>query len=278
MSYKVELHCHSTASDGKLSPSELMALAYKNKLKLLALTDHDTTQGVEEAVERGNLLGIKVLPGIELSTIYNNESIHLLGYFKDESFKDKGFQNFLQELKDYRVHRAKKIINNIDIFFNIKLNYEGVLKAANGVIARPHIAKAIIDAGYPYSWEYIFHNIIGKDSPAYVHNKKIQVKEGIELLRSVNALVILAHPVLIKNTPFEEIASLGFDGIEAIYFQNTPKDTEHFINYAKSNNMLITGGSDFHGIGKGDSKHGSLGEISPDIEYINALLKKLSNH
>lgn len=275
MSFKVELHCHSTSSDGKLSPSELVALAYKNNIKVLALTDHDTTHGVEEAMHRGNLLDIKVIPGIELSTIYNNESIHLLGYFKDESYKDIKFQNYLQELKDYRVYRAKKIIDNLKSFFNIKLSYDEVFKIANGVIARPHIAKAIIDAGYPYTWEYIFDNIISKDSPAYVHNKNISVKEGIELLRSVNAVVILAHPILIKNTPFNEIAAFEFDGIEAVYYQNTPKDTEYFINYARNNNLLISGGSDFHGNGKGDLKHGHIGEISPSIEDINVLLTKL---
>lgn len=275
MSFKVELHCHSTASDGKLSPSELIALAYKNKVNILALTDHDTTEGVEEAIHRGELLEIKVIPGIELSTIYNDESIHLLGYFKDESYKDIKFQNYLQELKEYRVYRAKKIIDNLKIFFHINLSYDEVFKKANGVIARPHIAKAIIDAGYPYTWEYIFDNIISKDSPAYVHNKNILLKDGIELLKSVNAVVILAHPILIKNTPFKEIAAFDFHGIEAVYYQNTPKDTEYFINYAREHNLLIAGGSDFHGNGKGDLKHGHLGEISPSIEDINVFLAKL---
>ncbi|WP_040212187.1 PHP domain-containing protein [Clostridium polynesiense] len=276
MDYKVELHAHSTASDGSSTPSELAALAYSNKIQYLALTDHDTTDGVKEAMERGRLLGIEVIPGIELSTIYNNESIHVLGYFKDSSYQDKDFQSFLKEMQDYRIYRAKKIIDNLKEFFNIKLDYDEVFKKARGVIARPHIARAIIDAGYSYSWEYIFNNIISKDSPAYVHNKNLSLKDGINMLKALNALVVLAHPVLIKNSPFQDIALSGFHGIEANYYQNTSEDTRNFIEFSKKNNLLICGGSDFHGNGKGDKKHGYIGEISPNQDDIKSFLKALN--
>jgi predicted metal-dependent phosphoesterase TrpH len=198
---KADLHLHTEASDGILTPSELVREAKAKELKIISITDHDTIAGVEEAIRYGNKIGVKVIPGIELSTMHNGESIHILGYFKGSNYKDKNFRRTLEDMTDFRISRGQKIVNNLERHFGIRLNYENILKEAKGVIARPHIAKAIVDSGYNYDWEYIFHNIIGEDSPAYVPKKNLTIQEGIDLLKSVNALAVLAHPIVYKKIP-----------------------------------------------------------------------------
>lgn len=274
---KGDFHMHTNASDGKYSPRELISLAKEKGIDILAITDHDTTDNLDDAIEAGLALNVKVIPGIELSTLHNKESIHILGYFKDDSFKNKNFQDFLKDMKEYRIWRAKKIIDNLYMFFKIKIDYETILKNSNGVIARPHIAKAIMESGYNYTFDFIFRNILNDKSPAYVPNKKISIDEGIKLLKSVNATVVLAHPVLIKNTSLEEIIKFDFDGLEAIYPANTEKDTNRLIDMAKKYNKIITAGSDFHTGDKSDTKHGILGDIYLDEEAIQKLLNILNN-
>jgi len=274
--FKGDFHTHTNASDGKFSAHDLINLVKASGIDIMAITDHDTTDNLNSAIEESKKIGIKIIPGIELSTLHNGESIHVLGYFKDSSYMKKDLQDFLKEMKDYRIWRAQKIVSNLSKYFNINLDYDNVTKNTNGVIARPHIARAIISAGYNYTYDYIFDNIINKESPAYVPNKKVTVDAGIKILKRANAVVILAHPILIKKTSIEEMLKFDFDGIEAIYPLNSEKDTEHFILLAKENNKLITAGSDFHTDETSDTKHGKLGDIYLDSENIDKLLEKLN--
>ena len=276
MYFKGDFHSHSTESDGRLSPKELIALAKSKDIDIMAITDHDTTRGIEKALGAGDEIGLKVIPGMELSTRYNDESIHVLAYFKDNSYKNKSFQDFLKNITDYRVKRAEMITNNLKKYFNIDIDYKKVLESANGVVARPHIAKAIINAGYDYTIDYIFKNIINEDSPAYIPNKKLPLEEGIELLRSVNAVIVLAHPVLVKKTPVDDLMKYDFDGLEAIYPLNEQKDTERFLKIAKDYNKLVTAGSDFHSGEEADTKHGTLGSVYLDSDNIDKFLKTFS--
>lgn len=270
-----DFHTHSTESDGRLSPSELVNLAKSNNIDIMSLTDHDTTNGIESALTEGIKTGIKVIPGMELSTNYNNESIHILAYFKDDTYKQQTFQDFLKGMKDYRISRAEQIVSKLHTYFDIHIDYEKVLKKSKGVVARPHIAKEIIDSGYPYTFEYIFKNILNPKSPAYVPNRNLKLQAGITLLKSVNSLVVLAHPVLVKKTPVTELMKFDFDGIEAIYPINTPSETEQFIEIANTHNKFITAGSDFHSGDKEDTKHGTLTSVSLDESRIQIFLKKL---
>lgn len=269
-----EFHCHSLASDGTMSPTEIIKEAKKAGISLISLTDHDITSGLEEAKEVAKDLDIQFIPGIELSCEHKNATVHILGYFRDDSYKSESFQNFLKELKNSRIDRAKKIVANLEKYFDIKLDYRDVLAKGKGVVARPHIAQCIIDAGYPYDWEYIFDNFIGNDSPAYVPNKKISVEEGINILKANNALTVLAHPKLIKRVPVKEVMEFPFDGIEAIYYQNTKKDTDFFVSYAVYHDLLITCGSDFHGDHEGDERHGHVGCMSIPERYLEKFLEK----
>ena len=160
MDLKADLHLHTSASDGKLSPAQLLTLAYDEGLNIIAITDHDTTAGIDSALAAAESLPIRLIPGIELSTQYNGETVHILGYFKDDNYKKEDFQKYLQDMKDHRIYRAKEIVKRLKEYFDIRIDYESPLQDAKGVIARPHIARAIIDAGYNYSWEYIFDRLL----------------------------------------------------------------------------------------------------------------------
>ncbi|BFK80654.1 PHP domain-containing protein [Clostridium baratii] len=273
---KVDFHVHTNFSDGLLSPKAVVKRASNNGVSILAITDHDTIDGISEAIEESKLHNIKIIPGIELSTNYNGESIHVLGYFKDDSYKEKEFVEFLDKIKNRRIHRAKEMIQKLKDVFNIKIKFEDVIKYGENVVARPHIAKAIIDAGYPYTQDYIFDNFIGKGKPAYIETTKITVKEGVDLLHKYNAIVFLAHPILINNSNISDFLQFNFDGIEGVYFLNSKTQEKELLDFANKNNLLVSAGSDCHGDFINDTRHGDIGDINLDENYINLILEKLN--
>lgn len=272
---KIDLHTHSNKSDGILSPKALVDLAKDQGVDILALTDHDTVAGVEEAIEEGKNINLRVIPGIELSTQYRESTVHVLGYFTDESYKDENLINFLKDLELHRISRGKKIVANLKTYFDIDLDFEKVLKESKGVLARPHIAKAIIDAGYNYTFDKIFDKMLGNNSPAYVPNKKVSTLDGITLLKKYGCITSFAHPVLIKKPYLEEIANLPFDCFEGFYYKNSSDDERRFIKLSKKFNKGLTCGSDFHGHGKGDTKHGYVGCMNVVPEYLSSFLEML---
>ncbi|MCF0149722.1 MAG: PHP domain-containing protein [Clostridium sp.] len=273
--FKCDLHSHSICSDGRFKPKEIIEMAKKRDLNYISLTDHDTLTGINEAILEAKKLNINFIPGIELSTEHNGESIHVLGFFNKEDYNNPNLNKILDDLKEKRISRAYKIVENLKKLHNIDLDINKVLSNGKDTIARPHIAKAIIDAGYDYDHEYIFKNFIGNDCPAYVPSTKLSTKDGIKLLKDFNALIFLAHPILVKKTPIKELIDLGFDGIEAIYYRNTEDDTKNLIKLAKENNLYISCGSDCHGIPK-DKSHGNIGDVNiPKDDSITDMLKWL---
>ena len=269
-----DLHTHSTASDGTSSPTEVVKRANAANVKYLALTDHDTVSGIEEALDAAKGLEITFIPGIELSTYFNKESVHVLGFFKGHGYKDTELIDFLNSIKRKRIERAEKIVENLAKFHDIHITLESIMKNGKDTIARPHIAKAIIDAGYNYDKEYIFEHFIGNDCPAYIPSVQIDTKEGVKLLKKHGAVVVLAHPVLLKKSSFQDVLALGFDGLEGIYPMNSEEDTKKFLSYAKEHNLITSCGSDSHG-GEDDLKHGSLGSMEMDEEWLTKFLTKL---
>ena len=274
---KIDFHTHSTSSDGIMTPKEVVERANNNCVKYLALTDHDTISGLEEASLTAKKLGLLFIPGIELSTTHNKESIHILGFFKDKSYMDNNFVEYLRTLKDKRKIRAEKIVQKLKEVFNIEISLENVLNRGKDVVARPHIAQEIIAAGYPYEFEYIFQNFIGKDCPAFVPTTKLTTEAGVALLKKYNALVFLAHPKLIHNSPLEDFINMGFDGIEAIYFQNTPEEEKYFLEFADKHNFLVSAGSDCHGHVEGDERHGDIGAMNITENLLEEFLAKYNN-
>ncbi|EHI98926.1 PHP domain protein [Clostridium sp. DL-VIII] len=273
---KVDFHVHTTSSDGIFSPSEVVKRAYENNVKYLAITDHDTIDGLNEAIEESYKYDITLIPGIELSTQHNNESVHILGFFKDDNFKNQEFIKELNNIKNHRIVRAKKMINKLKEEFNIEINFEKILKDAKDTIARPHIAREIINCGYPYTHDEIFNKFIGKNCKAYVPTLKLSTIDGLKLLKKYNAHVFLAHPKLIVNSSIHEFLSMGFDGLESIYYLNTQEETESFLKLANDNNLLVSCGSDFHGNLKEDTRHGDIGSVELPYEYLSKFLSSLN--
>ena len=269
---KVDFHVHTTSSDGIMTPTEVVKRAEKNGVKFLAITDHDTVSGIDEALVQAKKSNLRLLPGIELSTTHKGESIHVLGFFKDDNYKNPELHKILYALKNKRKIRAEKMVENLKNIFNIEICIDNVLKRGKDVVARPHIAQEIISAGYPYDIEYIFNNFIGKECPAYVETTKMSTEEGVNLLHKFNALAFLAHPILIKDSPLSDFLNINLDGIEAIYYQNKPEDEKNLIGLAKENNLLISAGSDCHGNLTDDIRHGDIGCMAIPKEYMNNFL------
>lgn len=268
---KCDFHTHSTASDGSFTPSEVVKKSSEKGVKYLALTDHDTLSGIDEAKNLADSLGTTFIPGIELSTSHNKETVHLLGFFKGDDYKNPELNQFLQDLKDKRIRRAEEIVARLKKYNNIQIKVEDVLRNGKDTIARPHIAKTIIEAGYPYDYDYIFKHFIGDDCPAYIPANKMSTEEGIALLRKYNAKIFLAHPVLLKKISVKDILPLGIDGIEAVYALNSKADEDNFRSFALYNNLLISCGSDSHGMEE-DNGHGSLGSMSLDEKSLEAFI------
>ncbi len=269
---KADLHMHSTDSDGKKTPEELFQLAQKNNINLISITDHDVVKNVVQNVLLSKKYGVSYIPGIELSTVEQRKPVHILGYFTDDSYQSQEMISYYKEIKKAREDRAKTFIKNLDQLYNIKINYDDVYRLSNGIIARPHIAKAITEKYPQYDHNYIFDHFIGDHTKAYVPTCELTVKEGIDLLRRNNCIVILAHPTLLKRFIHDDVLEYNFDGLEAIYYQNKDNDEDLYRSIASKKGIIITGGSDYHGI-KNDQKHGDIGEIYLESEDVEIFLK-----
>lgn len=273
---KADLHMHSTYSDGRKTPEELFQAAKEVGLDYIAITDHDVISNVKENKELSKKYEVNYIPAIELSTLERGKPVHLLGYFTDESYDSVNMKDYFVDIKKRREDRTHKFITNLKTFFDIEITYEDVKEFSNGIIARPHIAKAI-NKKYPhYRHDYIFDHFIGDHSRAYVPSCELSVQEGIDLLRKNNCVVVLAHPTLLKNYIHDDVLEYDIDGIEAIYYQNKPGDEEKYREIAKERNLFVTAGSDHHGIPH-DSKHGNVGELTlsgDDLEQFIMRVKK----
>lgn len=273
---KGDFHIHSNYSDGKYGIKNLLDLYKKEGYDIISLTDHDTLEGCKEAIDYGKEIGIKVIAGIEISTKHNGEDVHILGYFKDEDCARKEMIDFARNKEQDRINRCKTIVSRLKQYFNIEIDGGELLSKVKGMIGRLHIAKEIIIAGYETNMQDVFDKYLGNDSPAYIPSSILSVQEGINLLKNNNAVIVMAHPVLIKKTKIEDLLNdYKFDGIEAIYGLNSQEDTDKFIKLCLEKNLLITGGSDFHDFNTGG--HSNIGDISLDSTNINSLLIAIDN-
>jgi 3',5'-nucleoside bisphosphate phosphatase len=251
----VDLHLHTTASDGVKTPSEIVRYAKGKGLQAIAITDHDTIEGLEEGLSEGEKIGFEVVPGVEISAEHSPGSMHLLGYFLDihhAHLRDK--LNYLQKA---RAERNPKIIENLNRL-GIRINYEEVVKASGGgQIGRPHFAQVLIEKGYVRSFQEAFERFLKKGASAYVDKVRFKPKEAISFIREAGGVAVLAHP---KTLGVNESSSLerivlglmeeGLKGIEVLYPEHSPLEVAQFKALAERHSLLITGGTDYHGIDK----------------------------
>lgn len=272
----VDLHVHSNKSDGSLTPAALAAYAKEKNLSAFALTDHDTTEGLKEAISAGEALGIRVIPGIEFSTEYKGKDIHIVGLFIDED--SPVFKAHIQEFVDARIQRNIKMCARLKEG-GIDITYERLTELFPGsVITRGHYARYLYEQGYVKSMPEAFGRFLGDHCKYFVPREKITPSQAVDLIHQADGIAILAHPLLYglgKNALNELTASLkekGLDGIEAIYCTHTPSDERKVRTLAAKYELLISGGSDFHGGNKPNLELGTgYGKLFVPEDVLTAL-------
>ena len=250
----IDLHTHTTFSDGTFTPTELINYAAKKDIKVIAITDHDNFDGVSEAVSQGKINNIEVINGIEMSTDFEKKEIHIVGLFID--INNKNFNYELKFLKEKRKKRNELAIEKLQKL-NIDINYDELESlSSNKIITRAHFAKLLIKKGYIKTVKECFDIYMGENCPAYVKREVIPPKETIALINDAGGTAVLAHPLLYKltddklNEMIAYLKSIGLKGIECLYSTHTKEETEYLISIAKKHNLKISGGSDFHGSNK----------------------------
>lgn len=264
-----DFHIHTIYSDGALSVEEVLKEASKS-LDIISITDHDGLTGAKKAIEIADKYSIKVILGVEFSTEYLGESVHILGYFKNDSDL-KELEEVLEKQRINRIKRCQDIAELLKRYFKIELDVTPLLRLHS--ITRGNIASEIISQGYDYTKKEIFERMLGDNCPAYIPSTKITTPEAIEILKRAKATIVLAHPVLLKKNSYKELIAMGLDGLEAIYPANLSTDTKRFKYYAKQKGLVFTAGSDFHDFD--DYKHGNIGSIYLSGEELDLFIKKV---
>jgi hypothetical protein len=251
----VDLHLHTTASDGVMSPSEIVRYAKAKGLQAIAITDHDTIEGLEEGLSEGEKIGFEVIPGVEISAEHSPGSMHLLGFFIDNHHP------FLNERLEYlqkaRTERNPKIVEKLNRL-GIEITYEEVLKASGGgQVGRPHFAQVLLEKKYVKNFQDAFDRFLKKGAPAYVDKFRFTAKEALHFINGAKGVAVLAHPNTLNMDGYSELEDLvlqlteeGLKGIEVYYPEHSALKVAQYKTLAQRYGLLMTGGTDYHGIEK----------------------------
>jgi len=246
---EVDLHLHSTASDGKFSPEDIVRKAAEGGLTVIALADHDTVDGITPALAAAKVFPrLKVIPCVEISTDVPDGEVHVLGYFVD--YTDPKLKVTLEGMRNSRRGRARGMVTKLGKL-GIRIEWQRVQEiAGDGTIGRPHIAQAMLEKGYVASVKEAFTKYISRDGPAYVEREKMTPQEAVELLLRTNGLPVLAHPLTINDpeTLIIKLKAAGLAGIEAYYNDYTADEVSRLVSLANKYGLITTGGSDYHGL------------------------------
>ncbi|MDD3654193.1 MAG: PHP domain-containing protein [Desulfotomaculaceae bacterium] len=244
----VDMHVHTTASDGEDTPELVVARAKRLGLEAVAITDHDTVEGIKPAIEAACLHEIEVIPGIELSAVCDDEELHILGYFIDIHC-----QRFLEQInlfRSFRVGRMEKMVKKLQAL-GLPLEMEQVSPGfGTGSIGRPHLAMAMVAAGAVTSIAEAFDKYIGTGGPAYVPRYKLPAIEALQLIRTAGGAPVLAHPALSNSSKLIPcLKQAGLAGLEAYHPAHSRELSEYYCRLAQEHGLFVTGGSDYHGEG-----------------------------
>jgi len=247
----IDLHTHSTASDGVYAPAELVQRASEAGLRVLALTDHDSTDGLTEAARAAQELQIDFIPGIEINTDAGGGEVHVLGYFME--YERPAFQSVLKALRDARVLRGQRMVERLNEQ-GISISWRRVREIAQGAVGRPHVAQALREAGYVQSIGEAFDKYIGTGCPAYVPRYRLTADDAVRLIASANGLPVIAHPITLPGLDelrawLPHLVDVGMVGLETYYGPYTPQQQDALLDLAEEYHLIPTGGSDFHGPG-----------------------------
>ncbi len=247
----LDLHIHSTFSDGTLRPDQIVKLALDKGLSAISITDHDTTEGVGPALEFGSQLGVEVISGIELSIVHSEQHMHLLGYFFDHN--DSNLSQMLQEIQGARTVRNLAIVERLQKL-GFDVSYEEIKKASKiGQTGRPHIAQVLIEKKIARTIDDAFARFLKKGAVAYVARKVLDAGNAIAAIRGAGGIAVLAHPTILDSTLkkippiLDQLVPMGLGGIEAYYPVHSAKNQKQLCVLADRYGLVVTGGSDYHG-------------------------------
>jgi len=268
MKSEIDLHIHTTISDGLHTPAEIVEMARREGLCTISITDHDTVGGVAQAIEAAGD-HLEVVPGVEISTYAGGIEMHILGYFLD--FKNKDLVEALARFRQSRLERAKKMLAKLRAL-GIIVSWEQVLEMARGeTVGRPHIARALQEADRVQTTQEAFDRFLDKGRPAYVPRHRMTSAQALHLLRNAGGLPVLAHPWHVTST-IPHLAAEGLVGLETYYPGYNPLMVAHLCGLAKKHHLICTGGSDFHGLALLPERR--LGQVYVPPECVSALKDK----
>jgi len=256
---EVDLHIHSTASDGGLTPEEVVRLATKKGLSVIAITDHDSVDGIAAALAAAEPFpSLRVIPGVEINTDIPNGEVHILGYFIDH--ENEELRHALETLRHSREIRARKMIAKLGEL-GIDVEWQRVQKlAGGGSVGRPHLAQAMFEQGYVSSLQEAFTKYIGRRGPAYAERERLSPAEAVKLVVRAGGLAVIAHPADIDSLEklVAELKGVGLVGVEAYYNGYGRKTIHWLVHLANKYGLLTSGGSDFHGLGYDETPIGGI--------------------
>ncbi|MCA1959929.1 MAG: PHP domain-containing protein [Desulfomonile sp.] len=275
----IDLHVHTTASDGTLSPTALVGLAAQKGVTALAITDHDTLEGVEEGIAAGAVKGVEVIAGVEMSARWKRGIFHILGYFIRTDCP--ALVAALERLKRAREERTHKILANLrDLEVHVSPE-EVNAQASGGVTGRPHIARVLALKRYVSTMQEAFDRYLRSGRPAYVEKKKLEPVEILNLISEAGGLPVIAHPhTLVEDgltaleVIIQDLLPHGLQGLEVYYPKHTPEQTERFLEYARRYDLVVTGGTDFHGANKPEVELGVIPGRAPISPVLVEKLKE----
>ena len=262
-----DLHIHSHFSDGTFTPEEIVARGRQADLAALALTDHDTVEGCARMVAACNAAGIEFIPGTELTAEHAGNELHLLAYFVD--ITNRKLLSDIAVFQTVRQNRIREMVARLNEL-NIPLSADEVFALANcRSPGRPHVARAMVQGGHCRTLDEAFDRFLKKNRPAWVPKKKMSALEGIELVHQAGGLAVMAHPGLNRTDGvIPELVDAGLDGIECFHTKHSTAISEHYLEIADKFGLLVTGGSDCHGMSKGKPLIGTVKLPYPHVEKL----------
>lgn len=266
-----DLHVHTSFSDGRLTPYQVVETACTRGLAAVGITDHDTMRGIPQALRAGQKLNVEVVPGVELSTYFSGKEIHILGYYCQE--ENPLLKNALSIIRKERYNRIIKMLALLKIN-GVELGLHDVLEIAGGgeSLGRPHIAVALCQKGFCRTPAEAFQRFLSEGKPAYVKRLKISSPVAIQMIRRSGGIAVLAHPKLYcKDSVIPMLARYGLSGIEAFHPDHRKLDCRRYFNYAMKLHLFVTGGSDFHGYDS--SSLAAPGDVTVNYDRLKMIKK-----
>lgn len=271
----VDLHLHTIYSDGLFTPEELVIKAQQLGFAAIAITDHDSVEGVKRAKEQGKRLGVEVVPGAEFSCNVNGTDVHILGYYFD--YQDTRVVDFFTKVREFRQKRAERMVDKINELAGgrWRVSFERVKEIAGaGAVGRPHVAQALVEAGGVTSIAEAFEKYIGYDGPAYFPKMRLMPAAIIELIHRAGGQTVIAHPATYGNDGVVyQVIAAGIDGIEVWHPEHNRQAVDRYLEIAQKNGLLVTGGSDCHGGRKFGKVY--LGDVRVPYQYLMALKRRV---